>query len=115
MDSVAIVTAPASRDLAVLHDRVPVTISPDDFERWLDCRGNDVEAAIGLLNGPREGEFTWHQVSSRVNRADNDDAQLILPITDEEREAEEAPKPASKAASRKVAPAAPDDGQGSLF
>lgn len=115
MDSVAIVTAPASRDLAVLHDRVPVTISPEDFERWLDCRANDVEAAMGLLNGPREGEFTWHQVSRRVNRAENDDAQLILPITDGEREAEEARKPASKSASRKAAPAAPDDGQGSLF
>jgi putative SOS response-associated peptidase YedK len=114
MDSVAIVTAPASADLAVLHHRVPVTISPGDFERWLDCRANDVESAMALLSGPREGEFTWHQVSARVNRAADDDAQLILPITDEERLAEEAPKPARKAA-RKPAPAASVAGQGSLF
>jgi len=114
MDSVAIVTAPASADLAVLHHRVPVTISPDDFERWLDCRANDVETAMALLSGPREGELTWHQVSARVNRAADDDAQLILPITEQERLAEEAPKPARKAAS-KPAPAASDDGQGSLF
>jgi putative SOS response-associated peptidase YedK len=119
MDSVAIVTAPASADLAVLHHRVPVTISPDDFGRWLDCRTNDVEDVMALLRGPEPGEFTWHQVSMRVNRAENDDAQLILPMTDEERLLEEAPKPASKAvnqaAPRKPAPAAPDDGQGSLF
>jgi putative SOS response-associated peptidase YedK len=115
MDSVAIVTAPASPDLAVLHHRVPVAISPEDFERWLDCRADDVEAVIGLLTGPEPGEFTWHQVSSRVNRAENDDAQLILPITDEERQAEEAPKPAKRAAPRKPAPVVPDDGQGSLF
>ena len=114
MDSVAIVTAPASADLAVLHHRVPVTISPEDFERWLDCRANDVETAMALLSGPREGEFTWHQVSARVNRAADDDAQLILPITEEERLAEEAPKRERKAA-RKPAPAASDDGQGSLF
>jgi putative SOS response-associated peptidase YedK len=114
MDSVAIITAPASADLAVLHHRVPVTISSDDFERWLDCRANDVETAMTLLIGPREGEFTWHQVSARVNRAADDDAQLILPITEQERLAEEAPKPARKAAS-KPAPAASDDGQGSLF
>ena len=88
MDSVAIVTAPASADLTVLHHRVPVTISPGDFERWLDCRANDVETAMPLLSGPREGEFTWHQVSARVNRAADDDAQLILPITEEERLAE---------------------------
>jgi putative SOS response-associated peptidase YedK len=114
MGSVAIVTAPASPDLAVLHDRVPVTIPPEDFERWLDCRANDVETVMALLTGPEPGEFTWHQVSTRVNRAENDDAQLILPITDAAREAEEAPQPAKKAA-RKQAPAAPDDGQGSLF
>jgi len=114
MDSVAIVTAPASADLAVLHHRVPVTISPGDFERWLDCRANDVETAMALLSGPREGEFSWHQVSARVNRAADDDAQLILPITEAERLAEEAPKRERKAA-RKPAPAASDDGQGSLF
>jgi putative SOS response-associated peptidase YedK len=115
MDSVAIVTAPASPDLAVLHRRVPVTIRPEDFERWLDCRAKDVETVTALLTGPEPGEFTWHQVSTRVNRAENDDAQLILPLTDEEREAEEAPKPAKRAAPRKPAPAPPDDGQGSLF
>src|SRR6202161_286816 len=37
LDTVAIVTAPASADLAVLYHRVPVTVSPGDFDRWLDC------------------------------------------------------------------------------
>jgi putative SOS response-associated peptidase YedK len=113
VDTVAIVTAPASRGLAVLHHRVPVTIAPDDFERWLDGLNHDAESAMALLAGPEEGEFCWHEISMRVNAAANDDAQLILPITDEARAAEE-PKP-KKAAARKVASAEPDDGQGSLF
>jgi len=113
MDSVAIVTAPASRDLAELHHRVPVTIAPDDFERWLDGRANNVDDVMALLTGPREGEFAWHEISTRVNRVANDDAQLLLPITEEERAAEE-PKP--KKAARKAASAPPEDeGQGSLF
>ena len=66
-----------------------------------------------LLRGPTEGEFAWHEISTRVNRVVNDDAQLLLPITEEERAAEE-PKPAKRAAPRK-ATAAEDDGQGSLF
>jgi putative SOS response-associated peptidase YedK len=115
MDSVAIVTAPASADLAVLHHRVPVTISPQDFERWLDCAADEAETAIALLSGPQEGEFAWHQVSRRVNHTNNDDAQLILPITDEQRAVEEAPQPAKRPAPRKPAPAPSDDGQGSLF
>jgi putative SOS response-associated peptidase YedK len=114
VDTVAIVTAPASRDLAVLHHRVPVTIAPDDFERWLDGRANDAEAVMALLTGPAEGEFGWHEVSTRVNRVANDDAQLILPISDEERAAEE-PKPAKKVARKAVPAASEDDGQGSLF
>jgi putative SOS response-associated peptidase YedK len=115
LDTVAVVTAPASRDLAVLHPRVPVTIRPDDFTRWLDCSGDDAADALALLTPPEEGEFVWHEVSRRVNHADNDDAQLILPITDEQREAEAAPTQARRGAPRKVATTAGDDGQGSLF
>jgi len=43
---VAIVTAPASADLAVLHHRVPVTIEPGDFDRWLDCSDDDAETVM---------------------------------------------------------------------
>jgi len=114
LDTVAIVTAPASLDLAWLHPRVPVTIAPVDFERWLDCGAYDVEQAMVLLKPPRQGEFAWHEISTRVNRVANDDAQLILPITDEERAREQA-MPPKKPAARNVAPIASEDGQGSLF
>ena len=111
LDTVAIVTTAASADLAALHHRVPVTIAPGDFDRWLDCRDDDVEAAMGLLAAPAEGEFAWHEVSIRVNYVANDDAQLVLPITAEQIAAE---APAKRAAPRKQA-VAPDDEQGSLF
>jgi putative SOS response-associated peptidase YedK len=115
LDTVAIVTAPASANLAVLHDRVPVTIEPGDFERWLDCADDNAEPVMALLTAPDEGVFAWHEISTRVNHAANDDAQLILPITAEEMAVEE-PRPAKKASQRKPVPAASeDDGQGSLF
>src|SRR5260221_11500469 len=115
LDTVAIVTAPASADLAVLHDRVPVTIAPDDFDRWLQCCSDDAETVMALLTAPAEGEFAWHEVSTRVNRTAHDDAQLILPITAEELAAEQ-PKPAKRAAARKpAAVASDDDAQGALF
>jgi putative SOS response-associated peptidase YedK len=113
VDTVAIVTAPASRDLAVLHHRVPVTIAAGDFDRWLDGLNHDADSVMALLAGPSEGEFVWHEVSTRVNAAANDDAQLTLPITQEQRAAEE-PKPRT-AAPRKAASSGGDDGQGSLF
>ena len=111
LDTVAIVTAPASADLAVLHDRVPVTIAPCDFERWLDCRDDNAETVMALLTAPGEGEFVWHEVSTRVNRVANDDPQLVLPMTPEESAAEE------QSAVKKPMPrtVASEDGQGSLF
>jgi putative SOS response-associated peptidase YedK len=113
VDTVAIVTAPASADLAELHHRAPVTIEPRDFEFWLDCRSDEAESVTPLMRGPDVGEFAWHEISTRVNHVDNDDAQLILPITDEQREAER-PRP-KKANPRKAASTETDDGQGSLF
>jgi putative SOS response-associated peptidase YedK len=112
LDTVAIITAPASADLAELHHRVPVSIAPEDYERWLDCRADETDAAMLLLTAPEIGEFAWHEVSTRVNHAANDDAQLLLPISDEQREAEQ--RPTKKPGPRKPA-AASDDGQGSLF
>lgn len=113
LDTVAIVTTAAGADLAALHHRVPVTIAAGDFERWLDCSDDNAETVAALLTSPREGEFVWHEVSTRVNRVAHDDAGLILPITPEEREAE-APRPA-KGPRKPARAASGNDGQGSLF
>lgn len=116
LDTVAIMTTAASPELAVLHHRVPVVIGPQDFARWLDCIEVDVDEAMALLVAPREGDFVWHRVSRAVNRVANDDAQLILPITDAQIAAEAPPpKPEKKAAPRKPAASSNDSGQGSLF
>jgi putative SOS response-associated peptidase YedK len=119
LDTVAICTTAASSDLAALHDRMPVTIAPRDFDRWLDCRDVDAEDAAELMATPEPGAFAWHAVSTRVNRVANDDAQLILPISDEELAAAQSAKPEAKPRKRPSQKAAPepadDQGQGSLF
>ncbi|WP_458757266.1 SOS response-associated peptidase [Afipia sp. TerB] len=130
LDTVAIITAPAPPDLATLHHRVPVTIAPDDFDRWLDGSICDDKEAATLLVAPPEGMFVWHEVSTAVNRVANDDDRLIVPITPEEAaleaaaaEAARKPRarvvvadPSSQPAKRKTAgQATKDDGQGSLF
>lgn len=115
LDTVAIVTTAAHGDLATLHSRVPVTIAPEDYARWLDGNATDVAKVMPLLRASADGEYIWHEVSTRVNRVANDDAQLVLPISAEEAAAE-ARKPEKKAATRKpTASASADDGQGSLF
>jgi putative SOS response-associated peptidase YedK len=115
LDTMAIVTTAARGRLAELHDRVPVTIAPEDFARWLDTAEIDADSAAALLRPPADGAFVWYPVSTAVNRTANDNAQLILPITEAEMEEPPAapkraarPKPAAKTGSE-------DGGQGSLF
>ena len=125
MDTVAIVTAAASPDMSVLHHRVPVTIAPGDFGRWLDGNAIDAEAAAAKLIAPPQGAFVWHEVSTAVNRVANDRPELIVRITAAEAALEDAnsakPKKKKIPAKEVVAPKpkAPKKsgggGQGSLF
>jgi putative SOS response-associated peptidase YedK len=116
LDTVAILTAAAPPPLAELHDRVPVTVAPADFARWLDCVAFDVDEAMRLALPPRPDAFAWHEVSVAVNRVANDDAQLILPVA-----AEAVPPPPPPPPPKPKRPAPParekpaDDDQGSLF
>lgn len=122
VDTVAIITAAAPPEMILLHERVPVTIEPEDFDRWLDGNATDAESAMDMMVAPRPGTFVWHEVSTAVNRVANDSAELILPFGPEEAEAEaelerkarSERQAATKAMARPKAEK-PDDGQGSLF
>lgn len=123
LDTVAIVTTNAPPHMMALHHRVPVTIAPEDFPRWLDCANFDVEMAMSLLLPPHEELFAWHAVSFDVNRVANDRADLILPFdaaaaaTGAESAAASSEDAESKPAKKKPRSRARpvDDGQGSLF
>jgi putative SOS response-associated peptidase YedK len=123
VDTVAIVTAMASREMSMLHDRVPVTIEPRDFDLWLDGDAVSAELAMAMMVAPPAGTFVWHEVSPAVNRVANDSADLILPFGPEEAEAEAVLEKKKRTDDRTIAkpvlaPRAarkPDDGQGSLF
>ncbi|RJF77779.1 SOS response-associated peptidase [Rhodopseudomonas palustris] len=115
LDTLAIVTTAAAGAMTELHDRVPVTIAPQDYARWLDNDETNVDGAVSLLRPPPEGQFVWYPVSSAVNRVANDNAQLILPISEEEAAATPAPKAAPAKRPARTKAAAEDSGQGSLF
>jgi putative SOS response-associated peptidase YedK len=117
VDTVAIVTAAASPEMAALHERVPVTIDPPDFDRWLDGSVTAAEDAMTMMAAPPRGTFVWHEVSTAVNRVANDSADLILPCSEEDIAiAEAASRKQPKEQPRKARVSAPEDnGQGSLF
>lgn len=123
VDTVAIITTAAPAEMALLHERVPVTIAPRDFDLWLDGAAVSAELAMAMMVAPPPGTFVWHEVSTAVNRVANDSADLIVPFSAEEAEAEAMLEKKARVESRaakisprpKAPPAKPDDGQGSLF
>ena len=82
METAAIVTTDANRELARLHDRMPVIVPPDAFEAWLDCGRVDALTAAALCVPAGEGRLEAYQVSPAVNRADNDGPELIAPVVE---------------------------------
>jgi putative SOS response-associated peptidase YedK len=109
METACIITTTANRALRLLHDRMPVVIPRSAFDMWLDT-GVDAETAAALLVPAPEETFTAHEVSTAVNRAENDSAALIEPLPPGAAAAEEA-KPVTRARSKPNK----DDGQASLF
>ena len=72
----AIVTTDANELLAPVHDRMPVMLREESYEKWLDSKVSMVELKK-LLQPYASDEMKSYPVSSRVNYADIDDEDLI--------------------------------------
>jgi putative SOS response-associated peptidase YedK len=114
LETAAIITTNASRDLAVLHDRMPVIVPPGAFDFWLDCRNVDAPAATSLLAPAAEGLLDAHEVSSAVNRAANDELALIAPVSSQQ-EMPSAGEGDARAPARREKKPKKDERQSSLF
>jgi putative SOS response-associated peptidase YedK len=109
METAAIVTTEANGAVSDIHDRMPVMLTPDAFDLWLDCARMDARTAAAAIAPLRDDAIEAYPVSSAVNRVANDNPDLIAPGLAEP----PAPKPARRAAAK--ARASEDEGQGSLF
>ena len=88
VDTACIMTVDASPTFRPIHDRMPVVIMPEDYDRWLDCEANDVASVLDLLRTPDEGFFEAVPVSDAVNKVRNQGPELIERV-----ERTEAPSP----------------------
>jgi len=71
MDTAAILTTNSSPSIAFIHDRMPVTIMPEDYSRWLDCRTQEPRHVRDLLVPAPDGFFEAVPVSDKVNKVAN--------------------------------------------
>ncbi|MEZ5920659.1 MAG: SOS response-associated peptidase [Parvularculaceae bacterium] len=80
IDTAAIITAASGGDLQSLHDREPVVIAHDDYERWLGADERDAPSLLTLLR-PQDAHFwAYHPVSKAVNNARLEGEELAQEI-----------------------------------
>jgi putative SOS response-associated peptidase YedK len=78
--SCTIITTAANSLLAPIHHRMPVVLGAADWATWLDRSNHDVDAIVGLLVPAPASDFVVYPVSTRVNKAANDDPGLLDPV-----------------------------------
>jgi putative SOS response-associated peptidase YedK len=77
IESCTILTTDANELIAPLHDRMPVIISPENYDSWLDPSIRDPAALAPLLAPCPPDKLTAHPVSRRVNDPSVDDPNLL--------------------------------------
>jgi putative SOS response-associated peptidase YedK len=83
--SATIITTEAAGPLAEIHDRMPLTVSREDWDRWLDP---DAPIDEGLLRGHGDlDRIEIREVSRLVNSVRNNGPELIEPAGPEAEQA----------------------------
>jgi len=75
-----IVTTKANSLMQDIHDRMPVILTEESAKIWLDPNIRDLNALQSLLTQYDSEEMQLHQVSTRVNKVENDDSEIIKPF-----------------------------------
>jgi putative SOS response-associated peptidase YedK len=75
----AILTGAATPDLARIHDRMPLTVSPENRDAWLDPEWQDAAQATALLE--LTPDWLARPVSTAVNSVRNNGPELITEVT----------------------------------
>ncbi len=78
--SCTIITTPARGSVRELHHRMPVVLSSEFHEKWLNTDSQDPKTLKIILQEGMVHDFKYHPVSKRVNAVKNNDPSCIEPI-----------------------------------
>ncbi len=80
IESCTILTTTPNSLLTDIHDRMPVILTPDDYNLWLDPAFRDEGSLSAMLRPFDAPLMRGYPVSTRVNRVLNDDADCAKPL-----------------------------------
>jgi putative SOS response-associated peptidase YedK len=109
IDTVAMVTGPATGQMAAIHHRSPVILAPENYDAWLDP-GAEPAALQPLMRPPPDDLLEMFRIGEGVNKVANDGPELQAPF-----DPASAPKPPEQKPAMRSRRGGKDDAQGSLF
>jgi putative SOS response-associated peptidase YedK len=80
IETMAILTVAANREVGSLHDRMPAIVPPVLFDQWLDARTVMAEAAAEMLVPATDGSLEVFEVSRLLNNWRNDVPEVQEPV-----------------------------------
>lgn len=80
VETCTILTTTPNELLADVHDRMPVILPEDQYDRWLDPRMQDATSAVKLFKAFDSNLMKRYAVSTRVNSVANDGAECSVPV-----------------------------------
>jgi putative SOS response-associated peptidase YedK len=78
--SCTIITTSASESIVELHNRMPVILKPEVYEKWLDSKIHDIKELQIIINDYLNYDMKYYPVSTFVNSVNNNDPNCIKPI-----------------------------------
>jgi putative SOS response-associated peptidase YedK len=79
IETMAILTVPANAAVAPCHDRMPLIVPPEAFDRWLDCRSGETASIMDLLAPAPDGLLDRIEVSPELNSPRREGPDLLQP------------------------------------
>lgn len=76
-----VITTDATDAAGRVHPRMPLALTEDRYDAWLDPAHQDPDELRALLRSPADGRLEVRPVSPAVNDARNDGPHLLDPIT----------------------------------
>lgn len=80
LESCTIITTTANEQTRPFHDRMPVILDPQNYDRWLLTPAEEAAQLVDLLVPLEEGRLAIDKVSKLVNNPRNDDENCIVAV-----------------------------------
>jgi putative SOS response-associated peptidase YedK len=78
LTSFTIITTTATDDVGRIHDRMPMAVTRQNWDAWLDPRNNDPDAIHALMAPPTGLDI--YAVTTAVNNVKNNGPDLLEPV-----------------------------------